>query len=196
MGESGPPRQRDADGKVQTIRGRALELLADASVHAERIHEAAARLGLTPDLVDGLGDHLYEAVVAQLDVASKILERSQAIADRLFDLGARQLDASRLMRIDVAPGRPAHVRFVVRNTAPATASVEVDATWDGDGALAPRVGRPQLAGGRETAVEIAIDGDRLRAGRIYAGSAELRLCYEGGRKLALRRHDFEIWVAE
>ncbi|HEY6179349.1 MAG TPA: hypothetical protein VIX73_33070, partial [Kofleriaceae bacterium] len=106
MGESGHPKH-GADHKVQAIRSRALELLADAAIHAERINDAAARLGLSPDLVEGLGDHLYEAAVAQLDVASKILERSQAIADRLFDLGARQLD-SRLMRIDVAHGRPAY----------------------------------------------------------------------------------------
>jgi hypothetical protein len=194
MGEG--PKQGGADDKAQAIRGRALELLADASIHAERIQQAAARLGLTPDLVDGLGDQLYEAAVAQLDVASKILERSQAIADRLFDLGARQSEPSRLMRIDVAPGRPAQIRFVVRNTALGTASVEIAASWDGDGALAPRIGRPQLAGGRETAVEIAIAGDRLRPGRIYAGSAEIRLGYDGARSTQLRRHDFEIWVAE
>lgn len=193
MGEG--PKQRGADDKAQAIRGRALELLADASIHAERIQAAAARLGLTPDLVDGLGDQLYEAAVAQLDVASKILERSQAIADRLFDLGARQGEPSRLMRIDVAPGRPAHIRFVVRNTALGAASVDIAATWDGDGELAPRIGRPQLAGGRETAVEIAIDGERLRPGRIYAGSAEVRLRHDGGRSSQLRRHDFEIWVA-
>src|SRR5205807_1846371 len=123
-----------------------LELLADAAVHAERINAAAARLGLTPDLVEGLGDHLYEAAVAQLDVASKILERSQAIVERLFDLGARQLEPGRLLRIDVVPGQPAHVQFVVRNAALEAATVEVDATWDGGGELVARVGRPQLAG--------------------------------------------------
>ena len=194
MGESGHPKH-GADHKARALRARALELLADASLHAERINQAAERLGLTPDLVDGLGDHLYEAAVAQLDVASKILERSQAIADRLFDVGARQIEASRLMRIDVAPGRPALVRFVVRNTAPGTAGVAVDATWDGGGELAARIGRSELAAGRETAVEIAIAGDRLRPGRVYAGSAQVRLCY-AGRAIEPPRRDFEIWVGE
>jgi hypothetical protein len=196
MGESEHPRHGVADHKARAIRARALELLADAATHAERINAAAARLGLTPDLVEGLGDHLYEAAVAQLDVASKILERSQAIVDRLFELGARQLEPSRLVRIDVGPGRPAQVRFVVRNAAPEAAIVEVDATWDGAGELVPRIGRTELAGGRETAVEIAIAGDRLRRGQVFAGTATPRLRYQTGRTIALPRHDFEIWVAE
>ncbi|HEX7843621.1 MAG TPA: hypothetical protein VF469_39380, partial [Kofleriaceae bacterium] len=89
-GGAGAADQGPTDTRVQGLRERAMDLIADASIHAERINAAAARLGLTPDLLNGMGDQLYEAAVAQLDVASKILERSQAIVDRLFELGARR----------------------------------------------------------------------------------------------------------
>jgi hypothetical protein len=197
MGASDPsdsPGQGGADRKARAIRDRAMELVADASVHAERISAAAERLGLTPDLLDGVGDQLYQAAVAQLDVASKSLERSQRIVDRLFEIGARQLEASRLLRIDVAPGAAAHLRFVVRNPSPRAAAVSVEAEWDGGAPLAPRVGRPALPGGRETSIEIAIAAGAVERGRVYAGSARVRMAYDGQRSIELPRHDFEIWV--
>jgi hypothetical protein len=189
-----PPKPSHADRKAQVLRERALELLADASLHAERINAAAEKLGLTPDLLDGIGDHLYEAAVAQLDIASKILERSQAIAERLFELGARRVEPSRLVRVDVAPCTLAQVRFVVRNPLSRTAEVVVDAAWDGGSPLQVRIGRPRLAAGRETSVEIATT-EGLAAGQVYAGCARVRLTCEGHGAVELARHDFEIWVS-
>jgi hypothetical protein len=190
-----PPKHRPADAKAQVIRDRAMELLADASLHAERLGAAAARLGLTPDLLDGIGDQLYDAAVAQLDVASRILERSHAIAERLLELSGGRIEPSRLLRLDVEPGAPAQLRFVVRNPSPRTAEVAVEVAWDGEPALRARIGRPQLPGGRETSVAIAIPGERLEPGRVYAGTATVRLAYEANRRVELPRHDFEIWVA-
>lgn len=190
-----PPKHRPADGKAQVIRDRAMELLADASLHAERLGAAAARLGLTPDLLDGVGDQLYDAAVAQLDVASKILERSHAIAERLLELSGGRLEPSRLLRLDVEPGAPAQLRFVVRNPSPRAAEVAVEVAWDGEAALRARIGRPQLPGGRETSVAIAIPGECLEPGRVYAGTATVRLADEANRRVELARHDFEIWVA-
>jgi hypothetical protein len=189
-----PPNDRPSDGKARVIRERAMELLADASLHAERVGAAAARLGLTPDLLDGIGDQLYDAAVAQLDIASKILERSHAIADRLLELSAGRLDASRLLRLDVDPGSPAQLRFAVRNPSPRPADVAVEVGWDGEPALRARIGRPQLPGGRETSVAIAIPTDRVEPGRVYAGTAVVRLAYDH-RTVELPRHDFEIWVS-
>jgi hypothetical protein len=183
-----------ADHKARAIRERAMELLADASLHAERINAAAEKLGLTPDVLDGVGDALYEAAVAQLDVASKILERSQAIVDRLFELGARQLEAGRLLRIDAEPGAPAHLRFVVRNPSTRPAEVSVEVEWDGGAPPRPRIGRPQLPAGRETSVEIAFPAPALERGRVYAGTARVRLGQDGQRPVERLRHDFEIWV--
>ena len=187
--------RKHVDGRARQLRERALDLLADASVHAERLNATAEKLGVTPALLDGLGDQLYEAAVAQLDVASKILERSQTIVDRLFELGARQLEASRLERIDVEPDRPAQVRFVVRNRAPRDAQVEVEVEWDGAARLTPRIGREKLPGDRETSVEIVVPASGLARGRIYAGTARVRLRYAEQRTVELPRHDFEIWVA-
>lgn len=194
MAESDDPRAA-ADRKAQAIRDRALELLAGASLHAQRVGDAATRLGLTPDLVDGLGDQLYEAAVAQLDIASKILERSQVIADRLFELGAARLEPSRLMRVDVEGGRPASLRFVVRNASGSAADVAVDVTWDGPGPLAAQIGRAALAADRETWVEVRVPADRLELGKVYAGTARIRLTGGGGRAIELPCRDFEIWVS-
>jgi hypothetical protein len=189
-----PPKQRPADLKARVIRERAMELLADASLHAERLQGAATRLGLTPDLLDGVGDQLYDAVVAQLDVASKVLERSQVLADRLVELAAGRCETGRLLRLDVERGRPAHLRFVVHNASSRTAQVVIDVDWDGDPALAARVGRPLLPAGRETSVEIAIPTDRVELDRVYAGTVRVRLVDDAQRAVELPRRDFEIWV--
>jgi len=196
MGTSDAPTETTTDTRVQGLRERAMDLVADASIHAERINAAAEKLGLTPDLLNGIGDQLYEAAVAQLDVASKILERSQAIIDRLFELGTRRLEpASGLTRLDVACGQPASLRFVVRNAAQQAAAVHVVVECDGGLALAARVGRRQLDGGRETSVEIPIPTDRVEPGKVYAGTARLALIYDAVRRVELPRRDFEIWVS-
>lgn len=206
-----------ADRKARAIRDRALELLADASLHAERIHAAAEKLGITPDLLDGIGDHLYEAAVAQLDVASKILERSQLIADRLFDLVAGRLEPSRLMRIDVDGDKPASLRFVVRNASARPAQVSVEVTWDGPGELAAQIGRRELPADRETWIEIPMPRHRLDPGKVYTGCARAWLIYDErsteerreevreeqvreerrskARAIEQPRRDFEIWVS-
>jgi len=198
-GADGSPGASDhgpADTRVQGLRDRAMDLIADASIHAERINAAAEKLGLTPDLLNGIGDQLYEAAVAQLDVASKILERSQAIVDRLFELGTRRLEpTSGLVRLDVTRGQPGSLRFVVRNAAPTTAAVNVVVECDGGLVLAARVGRRQLEGGRETSVEVPIPTDQVEPGKVYAGTARLALVYDTVRRVELPRRDFEIWVS-
>ncbi|TMQ10137.1 MAG: hypothetical protein E6J90_36775 [Deltaproteobacteria bacterium] len=207
MGESDDAKHGATSRKVGKIRNRALELLADASLHA-----------------DGIGDDLYEAAVAQLDIASKILERSQVIADRLFDLGAGRLEPSRLMRVDVEGSKPASVRFVVRNASARAAHVEVEVTWDGPGELEGHVGRPELAADRETWVEVPVPASHLAGKKVWAGTARVWLSYEdryrdegkeapgkeaegkdaqdnaaqrkhGRRRVELPPRDFEIWVA-
>jgi hypothetical protein len=183
-----------------------MDLLADASVHVQRISSAAEKLGLTPDLphlMDGLADPLYEAAVAQLDIASKILERSQTIADRLLALGStvgpiapRPPEASRFVRLDVAPGQPASLRFVVHNGTNRSASLAVRADWDGDGSLSPRIGRSPLSPGRETSVEIPIPSAHLEPGRVYSGTARSWLTHDGPQGIELPPREFEIWVGD
>lgn len=199
-GAPGGPDLGPTDRKVQGLRERAMDLIADASIHAERINAAAESLGLTPDLLGGIGDQLYQAAVAQLDVASKILERSQAIVDRLFELGARRFDpclgsGPGLTRLDVTRGEPAALRFVVRNAARDAAAVNVVVECDGGLRLAARVGRRRLDGGRETSVEIPIPVDQVEPGKVYAGTAQLALVYDTARRVELPRRDFEIWVS-
>jgi hypothetical protein len=196
MGEAKRPKPRPADDTAHKLRDRAMNLLADAAIHAERIGSAAEKLGLTPDLLDGVGDQLYEAAVAQLDIASKILERSQAIADRLLDLGARRFEIRPLARFDVGPGRPATLHFVVHNVSPKRAVVEaeLEADWDVADKIKPAIGRRQLAGGRQTMVEFVVPPDYLAREPVYAGTARISLLYESGRRVRLPRHDFEVWV--
>jgi len=196
MGEARRPKPRLADETAQQLREHALDLLASAAVHAERIGDAAEKLGLTPDLLDGVGDTLYEAAVAQLDLASTILERSQTIADRLLDLGARRFETRPLARFDVKAGEPAALRFVVHNVSPkpATVTVELDTEWDDGPPLEPTIGRSPLAGGRQTSVELVVPPRYLERRNVYAGTARISLLYESGRRVRLPRHDFEVWV--
>ena len=58
MAEAKRPKPRPADLTAKELRDRAMDLLAGAAVHAERIGSAAEKLGLTPDLLDGVGDYL------------------------------------------------------------------------------------------------------------------------------------------
>jgi hypothetical protein len=196
MGEAKRPKPRLADDAAQRLRDHALNLLADAAIHAERLGSAAEKLGLTPDLLDGVGDQLYEAAVAQLDIASKVLERSQVIADRLLELGERRFETRPLARFDVKPGEAATLRFVVHNVSPkqANVKVELEADWDTHEKLEPTIGREQLAGGRQTMVEFVVPPSYLERRTVYAGTARISLFYESGRRVRLPRHDFEVWV--
>jgi hypothetical protein len=200
MDDSKPPQPVDdpADAKAQRVRERAMDLLASAAVHAQRLDAAARRIGLTPDLVDGVGDHLYEAAIAQLDVVSKILERSQVLADRLLDLAVprgREPAQSRFQRIDASLDQPTRIDLVIRNPDEQAATVHVKLDWTPPSTTPPptwQVGQPRLPGGRETALEITIPAVR-RAG-VYPMLATVTLCYPGGREHTLAVRELEIWV--
>lgn len=196
MGEAKRPEPRPADQTAQVLRDRAMNLLADAAVHAERIGAAAERLGLTPDLLDGVGDQLYEAAVAQLDLAARILERAQSIADRLLDLGEQRFEARPLLRLDVKPGEPVALRFVVHNAALQSARVDVavEAAWDAAAPVVCKVGQPQLPGRRQTSVELTIAPEQLKPREVYAGTVHISLEYDARRRVQLPDREFEIWV--
>lgn len=195
MGEVKRPNPRPADLTAQRLRDRAMEMLAAATVHAERIGAAAEKLGLTPDLLDGVGDQLYDAAVAQLDLASKILERAQSIADRLLDLGEKRFETRTLTRVDVEAGEPAVLRFVVENVSALSAKVviTVDGTWDVDEPIGRKVGQETLPGRRQTSVEISISADHIKKCAVYAGTVHVSLDYDS-RKVQLADREFEIWV--
>lgn len=200
MNDSDPPQpvHDPADAKAQRVRERAMDLLASAALHAQRLDAAARRIGLTPDLVDGLGDHLYAAAIAQLDVVSKILERSQVLADRLLDLGfprGGEREPSRFQRIDASVGQPARIDLVVRNPEDQTATVDVKLAWSPPSATPPpkwAVGQPRLPGRRETALEITIPA--VAAAGVYPMLATVTLGYPGGRQHTLVTREYEIWV--
>jgi hypothetical protein len=169
-----------------------MDLLANAAIHAQRLDDAARRLGLSPDLVDGLGDHLYEAAVVQLDVASKILERSQLLVDRLFDLGASRGDSPGFRRVDVKAGEVNRIDLVVHNALQQTAQVDLAIEWDG-GQASWRVGQPSLPGHRDTAAEIELPAT-LVAGKVYPMVVKVSLTYDSGRRVELPPREYEIWV--
>ncbi|HEY0992983.1 MAG TPA: hypothetical protein VGD80_38285, partial [Kofleriaceae bacterium] len=186
---------RPADLTAQRLRDRAMEMLAAATVHAERLGAAAEKLGLTPDLLDGVGDQLYDAAVAQLDLASKVLERAQSIADRLLDLGEKRFETRTLTRVDVKAGEPAALRFVVENVSALSAKVvvTVDGAWEVDEPIGRKIGQETLPGRRQTSVEISISADHIKKRAVYAGTVHVSLEYDS-RKVQLADREFEIWV--
>lgn len=187
------PDKNPTDDKVKRLRERTLDLVADAAVHVQRLDGVAKQLGLTPDLVDGLGDYLYEAAVAQLEVASKVLERSQGIADRLLELAGQRLATTRFARIDAQAGDPARFDFVIRNPSDHVATVEVEIEA-ADSQPQAQVGQRQLPGRRETAVEIQLATAASDAGRVFAMVIRVYLVYERGRRVELAPHELELWV--
>lgn len=186
------PDTKPGDAKARVVRERAMDLVAGAAIHAQRIEDAATRLGLTPDLVDGLGDALFDAAVTQLDVASRILERSQGLVDRLFDLSSAK-DKTCFERVDVTAGQPGRIDLAVRNSRATTATVSVVVQWSETGEKI-RVGRPELPGNRETAIEITLP-TTLSADQVYAMTVEVSLSYDVNVScVRLPIREYEIWV--
>jgi len=190
------PAHSPTDSKVKRIRERTMDLIADATVHAQRIDDAARRLGLTPDLVDGLGDEIYDAAVTQLDVASKILERSTVLVDRLLDLGLpRQHRRSLFHRVPAKVDESTQIYLDVANTAEQTATVKVEVVPEPPPKnVVPtvQIGQESLRGGRETAVEILIAP--IKTAGVYPLVVKVSLVYPGGRRHALPENEYEIWV--
>ena len=192
------PEHNPTDARVVKLRGRAMDLLADATVHVQRLEEIGERLGLTPDLVDGVGDHLYQAVVAQLDLAAKVAERSHVAAERLLQLGVdRWRNEPRFVRVGVKSSGKESFDFTVRNASLRAARVDVEVHFaPKDAVQPPRIGAKTLQGGRTTSVRITIDasGDKLKSNTTYTGEIHVVLVHAGDQRVELARRHFEVWV--
>jgi hypothetical protein len=185
-----------ADRRARQLRDRAMDLLADASVHVQRLEEIGERLGLTPDLVDGVGDHLYEAVVAQLDLAAKVMERSRVAAERLWQLGASRKQ-DRFFRVVLEPGGHVRFDFRVRNASIRAATVECETRFHRKHLVVTRVGNPNLKGREETSVEVTVyqqrDGKELDE-EVYHGDVDVTLVHGSHQRVKLPPVRFEVWV--
>jgi hypothetical protein len=189
------PEYNPTDARVVKLRERAMDLLADATVHVQRLEEIGERLGFTPDLADGVGDHLYTAIVAHLDLAAKVVERSQVAAERLVQLGAdRWRNEPRFTRVEVPSDGKKSFEFSVRNASIRTAMVEVSVHFAPKDAVdATRIGTKTLQSGRTTSVQITIDGTKLKS-ETYAGEVRVVLVHAGDQRLELPCRFFEVWV--
>jgi hypothetical protein len=189
------PEHNPTDARVAKLRDRAMDLLADATVHVQRLEEIGERMGLKPDLADGVGDQLYTAIVAQLDLAATVVERSHVAAERLLQLGAdRWRNEPRYIRVDVPRDGKKRIEFTVRNASIRTATVDVSLRFAPKDAVgAPRIGAKTLQAGRTTTVQITIDGSMLKS-ETYAGEIRVALVHAGGQRLELPCRFFEVWV--
>jgi hypothetical protein len=192
------PDRNPADERVKRIRQRTMDLLANAAVHVQRIEDGARKLGLTAEIVDGVGDHLYEVVIAQLDLASKIVERSQALADRLLELGTTKGGSLPLLRMEAMVGSFARHFFVITNDSMQTATVEVsiDSSLLVGQEKDSRVGRRMLPAGNETGVEVEICTQGLDPKNVYPGSIHVTLHLEDGGIRAFPPRNFELWLRD
>jgi len=187
------PEHNPNDDKVKRLRARFLEIVADAAVRGERLDAIARRLGLTAELASGLGDDLYDAAVAQLEIVAKVLERSQGIADRLLALGERAPEGPRFARVDVAAGKPVRYAFTVHNPAKQPATVQARLAPE-DPRARLQIGQPTLPGGRDTALEVQLATGAKQAGEVIALVIEVTLAYDGSRARVLPAQELEIWV--
>jgi hypothetical protein len=190
------PTPEPADRSVENLRERFLDLIADATLHAHRLEDVAESLGIGPELADGVGDTLYQAIAGQLELACKVLERSQLLADRILSMGSRGPRTHQLIVLDAPLGQQARHCLAIRNASGRGGSVQVTVA-DDDGSLKGRVttlvGRPRVAAGQETSVEIRIDTTSLSTERAYAGTLKVSVVHEQEQVLVARR-PFELWV--
>jgi hypothetical protein len=197
----GRPESDPTDERVEHLREKAMDLLADATVHVQRLEEIGERLGLTPDLVDGVGDHLYRAVVAQMDFAAKVMERSYVAAERLWQQRGSHRRSERFHRVDIRPGTlQGSFHFSVRNSSLRSADVEAHVTFVPKSAASIVVGSRHLHSKQETSVEVTIDGSKFLSpgGTLVAaqhgGDVRTWLVHAGGQRIELPRTYFEVWV--
>ncbi len=194
------PESDPTDERVKQLRDKALDTLADVAVHVQRLEEIGERLGITPELVDGVGEHLYRAVVAQMDFAAKVVERSYATAERLWQQRASLQRAERFHRVDIRPGAEmGDFHFTVCNSSLRSADVEVEVTFAPADAARVVVGTRHLHPQQETSVEVTIDGSKLKSGNAFVnaqhgGDVRATLVHSGGQRIALPRTYFEVWV--
>jgi hypothetical protein len=190
------PEQNPVDERAKRVRDRTMDLLADAAIHVQRIEDKAQKLGLSPELVDGVGDSLYEAVVTQLDLALKIVERSQTVVERLFALRLEKKQQRKLLRIDAVVGVANEVRQYVVVTNDAKCSVDVKTVFK-SASLAGRTtlkeGKAKLAPRQETAVEIEINIADLEPSTVYTGTILVWLLDAAGCSRE-SVYDVELWL--
>ena len=194
------PKSDPTDKRVKELREKAMDTLADVAVHVQRLEEIGERIGITPELVDGVGEHLYRAVVTQMDFAAKVVERSYEAAERLWQQGASMRRAERFFRVDIRPGSErADFHFTVCNSSLRSADVEVEVTFAPAKAASVVVGTRHLHPRQETSVEVTVDGSKLKKGRAFVsaqhgGDVRATLVHSGGQRIALPRTYFEVWV--
>jgi hypothetical protein len=190
------PAGNSTDDRAEKMRERSSDLLAAAAMHVQRVEDIAEKLGLTADLVEGIGDELYEAVVSQLELASKIVERSQIVADRLLQRRPHEGAGDRLLKIEARAGDVARATYVLSNDSGRTAKVNVRIEGKAlKGIAQGQSGRRRLEAGGETFVEITIETKCLDPEKVYVGSACAKLSpVDGSGRVEHRRRDFELWV--
>jgi hypothetical protein len=199
------PETDPADRRVRRLRAKAMDLLADARIHVQRIEEIGEHLGWTPDLVDGVGDHLYHAVVAQLDFAAKVVERSHFAAERFLQLRASRRGRDSFNRIDIRhPDDRVSFDFTVRNGSIRSTRVDVKVEFVPHWAVSVTVGARHLRAGQQTSVEITIAGSKADEGHgdrkvrlepgVHPGEVRVVLENPDGHRVELRRRYFEVWV--
>jgi hypothetical protein len=186
------PESEPADRRAKNLRERAMDLLADTSIHVQRLQEISERAGLAPDLLDGVGDRLYEMVIAQLDLAATVAERSHAAAERLLQYGASRKQP-RFHRLVLEPDQPSvRFDFSVHNASLRSAAVEAHVEFVPGGANY-EVGHRHLPSGQHTSIEVTIHRSKMEAG-VHAGAVDVTLVHAGRQRVTLRRVGFEVWV--
>jgi hypothetical protein len=195
------PESDPTDERVEHLREKAMDLLADATVHVQRLEEIGERLGITPDLVEGVGDQLYRAAIAQMDFAAKVMERSFVAAERLWQSRGAHRRGERFHRVDIGPGATrASFHFTVRNASLRSADVEAHVAFVPKDAVSLVVGTRHLHSKQETSVEVTLDGSKLLApggtfvAAQHAGDVSAWLVHAGGQRIELPRTYFEVWV--
>jgi hypothetical protein len=187
-----PPDKEPLDAQAADLRKRGAEMFANATEHAQRLLDVAGAAGLAPNIREDTGSAVYGAVLSQLELAARVVEHSQVVADRLIQTLEKRSGKDDLILFEIPHGGSARKSFVVKNSLAADAVVNVSVEdlegLDG-GRVSARAGRQKLGARKETSISLEVDSAGL--GSEGAASGVVRVRMDG---VLVAERDFEVWV--
>lgn len=190
------PRDRQERERVEALREKAMDTLAEVSLTLQKLEDAAADAGVDAGLLEGTGDIVYEVAMAQLSLAEHLMR----VGNRLVDSQIRRDSQGELLSLLVPLDGAVSEVITVWNRTRCARSLEAEMTLrrvddSPQGARQRRLTSavsgfsatpfsPSIPPGGATKLTVSLDWKVLEPGS-WAGHLVLTLTAPGAR--AMRR---------